>query len=99
MSNIAEVETDVSVSEIAFPADVIVYPTTVSSYINVAISSPEDSNFIVEVLNANGQVVAKVQTGEISKTLLQISAEGLRQGVYTVRISDGQQSTSVKVVK
>ena len=99
MSNIAEVETDVSVSEIVFPADVIVYPTTVSSYINVAISSPEDSNFIVEVLNANGQVVAKVQTGEISKTLLQISAEGLRQGVYTVRISDGQQSTSVKVVK
>lgn len=99
MSNIAEVETDVSVSEIAFPADVIVYPTTVSSYINVAIASPEDSNFIVEVLNANGQVVAKVQTGEISKTLLQISAEGLRQGVYTVRISDGQQSTSVKVVK
>ena len=99
MSNIAEVETDVSVSEIAFPADVIVYPTTVSSYINVAIASPEDNNFIVEVLNANGQVVAKVQTGEISKTLLQISAEGLRQGVYTVRISDGQQSTSVKVVK
>ena len=99
MSNIAEVETDVSVSEIAFPADVIVYPTTVSSYINVAIASPEDSNFIVEVLNANGQVVARVQTGEISKTLLQISAEGLRQGVYTVRISDGQQSTSVKVVK
>lgn len=99
MSNIAEVETDVSVSEIAFPADVIVYPTTVSSYINVAIASPEDNNFIVEVLNANGQVVARVQTGEISKTLLQISAEGLRQGVYTVRISDGQQSTSVKVVK
>lgn len=99
MSNIAEVETDVSVPEIAFPADVIVYPTTVSSYINVAIASPEDNNFIVEVLNANGQVVAKVQTGEISKTLLQISAEGLRQGVYTVRISDGQQSTSVKVVK
>lgn len=99
MSNIAEVETDVSVPEIAFPADVIVYPTTVSSYINVAIVSPEDNNFIVEVLNANGQVVAKVQTGEISKTLLQISAEGLRQGVYTVRISDGQQSTSVKVVK
>lgn len=99
MSNIAEVETDVSVSEIAFPADVIVYPTTISSYINVAIASPEDNNFIVEVLNANGQVVARVQTGEISKTLLQISAEGLRQGVYTVRISDGQQSTSVKVVK
>lgn len=99
MSNIAEVESDVSVSEIAFPADVIVYPTTVSSYINVAIASPEDNNFIVEVLNANGQVVARVQTGEISKTLLQISAEGLRQGVYTVRISDGQQSTSVKVVK
>lgn len=99
MSNIAEVETDVSVSEIAFPADVIVYPTTVSSYINVAIASPEDNNFIVEVLNASGQVVARVQTGEISKTLLQISAEGLRQGVYTVRISDGQQSTSVKVVK
>lgn len=99
MSNIAEVETDVSVPEIAFPADVIVYPTTVSSYINVAIASPEDNNFIVEVLNASGQVVARVQTGEISKTLLQISAEGLRQGVYTVRISDGQQSTSVKVVK
>jgi uncharacterized protein YjdB len=97
LSNIAELE-NLAVEEVPF-ADVVVYPTTFSSFINVAISADIETNFMVEVVNANGQVVARTQTGEISKTLLQIPADNFRQGVYTVKISDGQQVKTIKVVK
>ncbi|MBP5583210.1 MAG: T9SS type A sorting domain-containing protein, partial [Bacteroidales bacterium] len=97
LSNIAELET-LAVDEVPF-ADVIVYPTTFSSFINVAISADIETNFMIEVVNANGQVVTRAQTGEISKTLLQIPADNFKQGIYTVKISDGQQVKTIKVVK
>ena len=97
MSNIAEAE-NVAVEDVPF-ADVIVYPTTFSSYINVAIAATIETNFKVEILNANGQVMARTQTGDVNKTVLQIPTDNFKQGVYTVKISDGQQTKTLKVVK
>jgi hypothetical protein len=98
LSNIAEAENDLDVEEVPF-ADVVVYPTTFSSYINVAIAATVETNFKVEILNANGQLMARTQTGDINKTLLQIPTDNFKQGVYTVKISDGQQTKTLKVVK
>ncbi|MBO7054908.1 MAG: Ig-like domain-containing protein, partial [Bacteroidales bacterium] len=98
LSNIAEAENDLDVDDVPF-ADVIVYPTTFNSYINVAIAASIETNFKVEILNANGQVMARTQTGDINKTLLQIPTDNFKQGVYTVKISDGQQTKTIKVVK
>ncbi|MBO7124654.1 MAG: T9SS type A sorting domain-containing protein, partial [Bacteroidales bacterium] len=58
-----------------------------------------ETNFKVEILNANGQLMARTQTGDINKTLLQIPTDSFKQGVYTVKISDGQQTKTIKVVK
>ena len=98
LSNIAEAENGLDVEEVPF-ADVVVYPTTFSSYINVAIAATVETNFKVEILNANGQLMARTQTGDINKTLLQIPTDSFKQGVYTVKISDGQQTKTLKVVK
>ena len=99
LSNIAEAENNDAVEDVAFPADVVVYPTKFSSYLNVAIAAYTEMNFTVEVLNANGQIMVRTQTGDITKTLLQLPTDSFKQGVYTVRISDGQQTKTLKVVK
>ena len=99
LSNIAEAENDDAVERIAFPADVVVYPSVVKDVINVLIASPKDEEFTVEVVNANGQTVNTIQTGEVQKSLLQIPAGNLTQGIYNVKITTGNNVKVIKVVK
>ena len=101
ISNIAEVENETSdgIDAIAFPADVAVYPTVVTDKIHVAIASQTYNNYIVEVFSADGQRVARTQTGDVAKALVDIPANGLTQGIYTVKISVGDLSKSIKVIK
>ncbi|MBR7034301.1 MAG: T9SS type A sorting domain-containing protein, partial [Bacteroidales bacterium] len=88
-----------AVEDVAFPADVVVYPSVVKDVINVLIASPKDEEFTVEVVNANGQTVKTVETGEVQSTLVQIHASNLTQGVYNVRVKAGDQMKVIKVVK
>ena len=99
LSNIAEAENNDAVEDVAFPADVVVYPSIVKDVINVLIASPKDEAFTVEVVNANGQTVKTVETGEVQSTLVQIQASNLTQGVYNVRVKAGDQMKVIKVVK
>ena len=101
ISNIAEVENETSdgIDAIAFPADVAVYPTVVTDKIHVAIASQTYNNYIVEVFSADGQRVACTQTGDVAKALVDIPANSFTQGIYTVKISVGDLSKSIKVIK
>lgn len=101
ISNIAEVENETSdgIDAIAFPADVAVYPTVVTDKIHVAIASQTYNNYIVEVFSSDGQRVACTQTGDVAKALVDIPAESFTQGIYTVKISVGDLSKSIKVIK
>ncbi|MBP5582517.1 MAG: T9SS type A sorting domain-containing protein, partial [Bacteroidales bacterium] len=49
--------------------------------------------------SADGQVVAHTQTGDVTKALVDIPAEGLTQGIYTVKISVGEMTKTIKVLK
>ena len=98
LSNIAEAENTTDIDVVPF-ADVVVYPTAITSVINVAIASNEEKDFEIEVVNTNGQSMSKVHTGAISKAIIQIPAEGFAQGLYNVKISDGMQTKSFKVTK
>lgn len=98
ISNIAEVENENAVVDL-FPGDVVVYPTVVTDVINVGIVSNEYNNFTIAVVDANGKVVATTQTGDITKAIIQIPADLMTQGVYTVEISVDGMKKSVKVVK
>ena len=98
VSNIAEVESTSDVVDL-FPADVVVYPTVVKNVIHVALASQEYNNYNVEVISADGQVVAHTQTGDVTKALVDIPAEGLTQGIYTVKISVGEMTKTIKVLK
>ncbi|MCQ2958613.1 MAG: Ig-like domain-containing protein [Bacteroidales bacterium] len=100
MSNIAEAENEETGVEIVeSDVDVVVYPTKITSMINVAIASPSEDDFMIEVVNSKGQVVAHVEAQNVSKTLVQIPADGLTQGLYNVSISNGTQVRTVKVIK
>ena len=98
VSNIAEVESTSDVVDL-FPADVAVYPTVVKNVIHVALASQAYNNYNVEVISADGQVVAHTQTGDVTKALVDIPAEGLTQGIYTVKISVGEMTKTIKVLK
>lgn len=98
VSNIAEVESTSDVVDL-FPADVAVYPTVVKNVIHVALASQAYNNYNVEVISADGQVVAHTQTGDVTKALVDIPAEGFTQGIYTVKISVGEMTKTIKVLK
>ncbi|MBO7054607.1 MAG: Ig-like domain-containing protein [Bacteroidales bacterium] len=98
ISNIAEVENTDAIESL-FPADVAVYPTIVKDVINIALVAYEYNNFTIEVLDANGKVVAKTQTGDVVKAVVQIPASELSQGIYTVKLSADDAVKTVKVVK
>ncbi|MCQ2608123.1 MAG: T9SS type A sorting domain-containing protein [Bacteroidales bacterium] len=99
LSNIAEVENDVAVKDITFPADVVVYPTTINTVINVAIASHNENNYLVEVLNANGQVVIQTEAENVGNAIISLPAAHLSQGLYSVRISTNGNVKTIKVVK
>ena len=61
-----------------------------------SVESP-NGNYNVEVISADGQVVAHTQTGDVTKALVDIPAEGLTQGLYTVKISVGEMTKTIKV--
>jgi hypothetical protein len=98
VSNIAEVESTSDVVDL-FPADVAVYPTVVKNVIHVALASQAYNNYNVEVISADGQVVAHTQTGDVTKALVDIPAEGFTQGIYTVKISVDEMTKTIKVLK
>ncbi|MCQ2958641.1 MAG: Ig-like domain-containing protein [Bacteroidales bacterium] len=102
ISNIAEAENEDldpdAITDI-FPGDVVVYPTVVKNVINVALISNEYENYTIEVVDAKGQTVAKTQTGNIVKALIQIPAENLTQGIYNVTVSANGQTKIVKIIK
>ena len=101
MSNIAEAENakPMAISTVEFPAKVVVYPTKVRNEVLVQISSNHEEKFLVELLNTNGQVVAKQKTNEGTELVVTISMVPFTQGIYTVRVSANDKSTIVKIIK
>lgn len=100
ISNIAEAENEgpEAVADV-FPADVVVYPSVVKDFVNVALAGNSVENYTIEIVDANGKVVVKTQTGDITKALIQIPAAGFGQGVYNVRIATDNAAKVVKIVK
>lgn len=98
ISNIAEVENADAVEDL-FPATVAVYPTVVTSVVSVAIVANEVADFNIELINAQGTVLAKQVVVSQAKTIVQIPMEQYSQGVYTVKISTNNSSKSIKIVK
>ena len=75
------------------------YPTVVKDVIHVALASQVYNNYIVEVFASDGQLVARTQTGDVTKALVDIPVEGFTQGIYTVKISVGEMTKTIKVLK
>ncbi|MCQ2608122.1 MAG: Ig-like domain-containing protein [Bacteroidales bacterium] len=98
ISNIAEVENADAVEDL-FPATVAVYPTVVTSVVSVAIVANEVADFNIELMNAQGTVLAKQVVASQDRTIVQIPMEQYNQGVYTVKISTNNSSKSIKIVK
>ncbi len=99
ISNIAEVESTEAILDL-FPADVVVFPTVIEdNIINVGIVSNDFKNFTIAVVDVNGKAITTTQTGDITKALVQIPTDSMKQGSYVVNISVDGKTKSVKVLK
>lgn len=71
-----------------------VYPNPANSNVTVYLNNAND-NTQIEVLNALGQVVL-TQRGNVYKNTL--STESLSNGVYFIKVRDGKQSSTSKLI-
>lgn len=101
ISNIAEVENeDVDgIESVSFPADVAVYPTVVSDVLHVALASQTYGNYTIEVISSDGQIMMTTQTGDVSKAIVDVPTANFSQGLYSVKISIGDATKTIKFVK
>jgi len=77
---------------------VAVFPTVVSDKAMVTIVGNENTECHIEVLSADGHVVYSTDATH-NVSLVEIPMNGLLQGVYTIRVSDGTSAKTYRVVK
>lgn len=101
LSNIAEAENaqPEAINSVELPAKVVVFPTKVTNEVSVQISSNYEEEYLVELLNASGQVVAKQKTSASTESIVTIPMTPFTQGMYNVRVSANNKMTTVKIVK
>ena len=77
--------------------DITVYPNPASELIVIQIGSLVSQNFTVDLVDINGKVILtnKINQGQ---TLSYLDVQTVHSGVYFVRISDGVNYKSTKVV-
>ncbi len=75
-------------------ADVFVWPTITSEYINVALSN--EKLFTIRIINSSGQVVIEKKNCQYQNT---IDLKSLPKGIYFAAINNGSFHKTVKVIK
>lgn len=77
-----------------------VYPNPADQFINIKVNTTGNSNNIMTIYNATGQIIKHIQTKQpasaISPLVYTVDTKKWQQGIYFVRL---QNSKSIKVVK
>ncbi len=91
----------VKVQSIAGKARIVAYPNPIQGKVlNLQFSQQPQSNFVIQMYNAAGQeIFNKVisHTGGSATYTLSLG-EGMRKGAYDLKISNGEQTTTQKII-
>lgn len=79
---------------------VLIYPTPTRSQLSIKIETDTNVKLDVEILNQHGQVISSYQNGISSvNSLMTMDVSKLAAGVYFLRLSSAEKSTTQKFVK
>jgi Secretion system C-terminal sorting domain len=73
---------------------VIVSPNPAADFINVYVAKDNNKSYTVQLLDMSGRIL---KTATTVQPLTQFATAALTKGVYTVRITDGGNTTIKKV--
>ena len=87
-------------AELTIDNDVAVWPNPATTQLNVAIVSGMKGQATVTITDLEGRLVSSSRQQFVQgRNQLQLSTDGLRAGMYTLRVAQGATSSSVRFVK
>lgn len=81
-----------------FEATFQIFPNPAKNYFDLNLSNPSNENGTVLITNAIGQVVRTIELGNDSQLKRQISISDLQPGVYLVRTTLGNKTSTRKLI-
>ena len=76
-----------------------VYPNPVIDELTVSISIPLSAEILVEVLDPQGRIMQQKELFVDQEELIRIDMSNYIEGLYFIRILDGNRLSVVKVIK
>jgi hypothetical protein len=86
------------INEVNFDADFTMYPNPAKDNISVNLSNSTNNKGSVEIYNELGQVARRVELGNDATIKTTISVADLKPGVYFVKTSLGERTTTKKLI-
>ncbi len=81
-----------------FEATFQIFPNPAKNYFDLNLSNPSNENGSVLITNAIGQVIRTIELGNDSQLKKQISISDLQPGVYLVRTTLGNKTSTRKLI-
>jgi len=88
-----------SIKESALISDLSMYPNPASDKLNISLTNQKAENVSVKIINNLGQLVKAIELGKLTSINEQIDLSGLSSGIYIVKTTMGNASSSKKLVK
>ena len=86
------------INEKNFDATFQIFPNPAKNDFNVNLSNPKNDKGTIEISNMLGQVLQTINLGNETTIIKNISLEGLKTGVYSVKTTLGERTASRKLV-
>ena len=97
---VVEVVVDVTVSaeELAFENAIELYPNPAKEITSVQFTFAETMDLQISLTNSLGQIIQDIQRANVQAGTVDLDLQGLTNGVYFVKLSNGEQQTTRRLV-
>ncbi|MDO8999493.1 MAG: T9SS type A sorting domain-containing protein [Bacteroidota bacterium] len=87
------------IDEASLNTTFLIYPNPTSGKLNVMLSNTKSENVSIKIINNIGQIVKTINLGNATDINNQLDLSGLASGVYFVKTTIGNSSSSKKLIK
>lgn len=96
-TNVVDTEIVTSVEPATTP-EVLIFPNPVTEQLQIAIPLASPRRVSIKLMNLNGSTIIENQWENVSSESFLINCTNFQEGVYFVRVNDGNRVTSKKIV-
>jgi hypothetical protein len=89
----------VSINDIEFTSDILVYPNPATSFVNIKVDGLSSGSLNLEIIDIHGRLRASYQ-GFTSEDIVTINTNNLNSGIYMLRFyTEGRTVKTVRLIK